>query len=145
MIKWIFERIIIDMFIYYEKITREIFLKIFIKDAGFSKNKAKIYWDKFDTSSAVHIKAFIKFLKNIYKVNWYNYKKNLKQKEKKTRKIRGDIIHAKKRYPLNKYFWAITIIFTLIRRKRKYLYNPIKRKNVSIKKKELLNKLKLNE
>ncbi|TYB31095.1 MAG: hypothetical protein FXF47_05940 [Candidatus Mcinerneyibacterium aminivorans] len=145
MFKWIFERIIIELFIYYEKITRDIFLDIFISDAGFSKYEAKKYWDSFDTSSAVYIKAFIKFLKNFYNVNWYDYKKNMKEEEKKARKIRGDIIHAKKHYSLKKYFWSIRIILILIKRKKKYLYKPVKKKDIALNKNDLIKRLNLDD
>ncbi len=144
MIKWIFERIIIELFIYYERITKDIFFKIFINDGGFSKLKTKKYWVKFDTTSAPHIKAFIKFLKEKYNINWYDYKKEMKKQEKYTRKIRGDIIHAKKRYSIKEYIFAIKIIFKLIIRKKKYLYKPIKEKNLNIDQKLILDKLKLN-
>ena len=144
MIKWILERIIIELFIYYEKITKDIFLKIFSKDGGFSKSETKKYWIEFDTSSATHIKAFIRFLKDIYSIDWYNYKKDMRKKEKYTRRIRGDIIHAKKRYNIKKYILAIKIILKLIIRKKRYLYKPIKEKKMDINKQFLLNKLKLN-
>jgi len=144
MIKWIFEKIIIELFIYYEKITKDIFFNIAINDVNLNYDKTQYYWEKFDTSSAVNIKGLIKFLKKYYNINWYEYKKNLKEKETYARQIRGDIIHAKKKYTLKEYTEVIKIIFKLIRRKKKELYKSIKNKSAHIREEEFLNDLRIN-
>ncbi len=94
-------------------------------DAGFDSSHAAMLWESFDTTSAPHIKSLVNITGDHYGVRWESFKESLRENELRSRRIRSDIVHAKRDYTCRELYSAVKTANALIRRKRTALLKPI--------------------
>jgi len=126
MIRTLLEALLVIRFVCYEHLTGILFKSMARRDGGFSKKEAARLWLRFDTTSAPAVKGFIQLLEEAYGIRWREQDSTLKEEEKKARRIRSDIIHAKGHSSCRLLLRSLKTVRKLIK-KRKQLLIQLKR------------------
>lgn len=121
MLRTLLEALLVIRFVRYERLTGLLFTSMARRDALFSKRDAGRLWLEFDTTSAPAVTGFIRLLDNAYGIAWRRDNPRLKHEEKRARRIRSDIIHAKGRYPAAALLQSLGTVRRLHRERKNIL------------------------
>jgi len=131
MIRCLLETALVIFFVRYERLTGILFKSMACRDGLYPQKEAARLWLDFDTTSAPAVKGFIRLLEQAYGIDWRGLDPSLKRLEKKARRIRSDIIHAKGRYLCVILLQSLGTVRKL-HRERKKILNEFKEKRCSM-------------
>ena len=121
MIRTLLEALLVIRFVRYEHLTGILFQSLARRDALFSQPEAARLWLDFDTTSAPAVTGFVRLLERAYGIDWRGKSPRLKQEEKRARRIRSDIIHAKGRHSCTVLLQSLGTVRKLHRERKKIL------------------------
>lgn len=110
-------------FVRFEDLTGILFRFVARRDGHFSKKEAARLWRGFDTTSAPAVKGFILLLEKAYGIRWRENDFSLKEEEKRARRVRSDIIHAKGPSSCRLLLGSLKTVRKLIKKRKKIILN----------------------
>lgn len=123
MIRHLLEALLVIRFVRYEGLTGVLFRFMARRDGHFSKKEAARLWREFDTTSAPAVKGFILLLEKAYGIRWREKDFSLKEEEKRARRVRSDIIHAKGPSSRRLLLDSLKTVRRLIKKRKEVIIN----------------------